>query len=81
MNIFFNVSNLLSTVSHKKINMIVMCDFNIDLMKESDADKVSFLNILAEDNLKASKTNPTRITTTSKNLHRCMFLKFQHIQY
>ena len=62
-----NFNKILSKVNKEKKRLIVCGDFNYDLLKYDNDNKVNaFFNFMLENNLQPSIIEPTRITNTNK---------------
>ena len=61
--------NTLEKSSYKKKYIILMCDFNIDILKyDTNNDSASFLDMMYENFLLSYVSSPTRITSRSQTL-------------
>ena len=61
--------NTLEKSSYKNKDIILMCDFNIDILKyDTNNDSAAFLDMMYENFLLSYVSSPTRITSRSQAL-------------
>ena len=76
---FSKLGTLLEQVSHENKTLVLLGDFNIDLLKfDSKPEVIKFLDILSSYLLKPYITLPTRITNNTKSLIDNIFISSNH---